>query len=213
MPRETASDRRTPAMADPPRNPTPRRSPDRLRTLATAGLLGGTAGLLVALGALVLLRREPLPPLDPDLLAAARRRWEQNRPPDYDLEVRVSGRQPADYRVEVRDGRVVVALRNGRPLRSERTFDTWSVPGMFNTLASDLAHAARWEAGQAEAGVPQLDLRCQFDPQYGYPARYHRTELVRFGANPSVLWEVTRFDPAPAGPARDSGMPGGEPLN
>jgi hypothetical protein len=62
---------------------------------------------------------------------------------------------------------------------------------MFATMESDVR---RIERAAVEGTPTSLILRAQFDPVYGYPARYHRTETVRYGANPAVSWRVTLFE-------------------
>jgi hypothetical protein len=158
-------------------------------------------GLAVLFGPLVLLvawavvsRARSLPPLERADFDAARQRWSQAAPTDYDLEVVVEGRQPATYRVEVRGGEVQVALRNGLPLTQPRTMGTWSVPGMFGTIEIDLENVERSAEDASPTPDAKLLLRARFDGQYGYPARYHRIELVRHGVNPEVSWTVTKFD-------------------
>ncbi len=112
---------------------------------------------------------------------------------DYDVEIEVKGLQPAKYHVEVRKGIARKALRNGRPLRQRRTLGTWSINGMFSTMASDVEHLRRSEQGREQSDTLHLELRAEFDSQWGYPLRYHRLEQVRFGNNRSVSWQVTKF--------------------
>jgi hypothetical protein len=126
---------------------------------------------------------------------AARQRWQANALPDYDVEVEVRGRQPARYRVEVRGGLARQAWRNGAPLRSVRTFETWSVGGMFETVGSDLENLLRVARGDATATTPRLSALVQFDEVYGYPRRYLRVERGGRGGNPEVHWEVVEFVP------------------
>jgi hypothetical protein len=104
--------------------------------------------------------------------------------------VAVAGRQAARYYVEVRAGEVRVATRDGQPLRQERTRGTWSVPGMFGTIQTDIANLEKQQAGTADPTTPQLLLRGVFDPQLGYPVRYLRTELRKWGNNLEVSWEA-----------------------
>ena len=111
-------------------------------------------------------------------------------PPEYDIEVRVTGSQPAIYRVQVRAGEAVAAWRNGQPLLSRRTFGTWSVPGMFGTISRDIESIERHTTGKADRFTPRLILRAEFDPQYSYPARYRRIEQW---STVEVAWEVTDF--------------------
>ncbi len=147
--------------------------------------------LILLLSWSVISRLQTLPRLTPAAFDAAQERWAGNGPRDYNVEVVVEGRQPATYRTEVRGGEVQSAYRNGQPLTQARTMGTWTVPGMFATMETDVR---RIEQAAAEGTATSLILRAQFDPRYGYPARYHRTETVRYGANPAVSWRVTLFD-------------------
>src|SRR5436305_14187045 len=85
----------------------------RFFVLFLIGLLVGTA---VALFGLRIIHRDPTPTLTPEIFHAAHERWKKVAPADYDIEVRVTGSQPATYRVEVRRGEAVAAWRNGNPL-------------------------------------------------------------------------------------------------
>lgn len=149
-------------------------------------LIGG----IVALGALLVVflaaRRGGLPTLTRAAFAAAEERWSAEGPADYTIEIEVQGNQPAVYLVEVRDGEPVTATRNGVALTRPRTWATWSVPGMFGTVESDLE--------SLETQRLPLVVRCQFDPQYGYPARYQRIEL---GGGSQVTWQVVKFQSPP----------------
>ncbi len=144
-------------------------------------ILGSLAGLALTLVVIFFLRGS-LPPLTPADLAAAKGRWSAAAPANYHLEVVVHGAQPAQYAVQVQGGQAVTASRNGVPLKQPRTWETWTVPGMFGTLESDVQ--------SLEEGA-QLVVRCQFHPQYGYPARY---ESFRADTRHQVDWEVTRFE-------------------
>jgi hypothetical protein len=158
-------------------------------------LIGGAAGVVATLIALRVVNRDPTPLLTPELFAAAHERWRQSAPQNYDIEIRVTGNQPATYRAQVRHGQPQAAWRNGQPLTTRRTFGTWSVPGMFSTISRDVEQLERQIAGQADPRVPELILRAAFDPKYHYPARYRRTEWgSRKGSTAQeVKWEVTEF--------------------
>lgn len=166
----------------------PKRSPRRTGLWLLLGLALAVAALLLAWR---LLPGDPIPPLSPEQFHAARARWKAIAPQDYNIEIVVRGSQPATYAVQVRDGKAEQALRNGRPLRQRRTFGTWSVPGMFSTIARDVEAVERFNRGKAEPGSPQLRLRAEFDPKYSYPARYRR---IQWGSPVEVSWEVTRFE-------------------
>jgi hypothetical protein len=64
---------------------------------------------------------------------------------------------------------------------------------MFETLERDLEMERQGREGQRAPGSPQLVLSGEFEPRWGYPRKYHRLEIYRFGSNQEVSWEVTRF--------------------
>ena len=140
--------------------------------------------------------RDATPPLTRAEFDSAWLRWKQFEPENYDIEIRVDGRQPATYRVEVRGGEATVAMRNGNPLKQRRTFETWSVPGMFDTMESDIVNVERYETGDRGPGAMQLTLRGVFNGEFGYPQHYRRIE---WGADVDTTWEVTEFTVDPAG--------------
>ncbi|GIW95105.1 MAG: hypothetical protein KatS3mg110_3146 [Pirellulaceae bacterium] len=84
------------------------------------------------------------------------------------------------------------ATRNGQPLPQRRVWHTWTVPGMFETLERDLEQMER--SRRNEPGSISLVVYVAFDPTYGYPARYLRSEASAAGANPDVTWEVIEFE-------------------
>jgi hypothetical protein len=145
--------------------------------------LGSCLGLVIAAMIVVAIRRS-LPALSGERLQAAQRQWEEAAPRHYKIEITVSGAQPAVYFVEVESGEPTSATRNDIPLKQRRTWETWTVPGMFDTLASDVETLAD--------GPGTLVVRCAFDPQYGFPAQYERIEM---GTGQQVSWVVTHFDP------------------
>ncbi len=65
---------------------------------------------------------------------------------------------------------------------------------MFGTIQSDIVNRQRHRAGTADRQTPQVSLRGRFDPELGYPQRYHRTELQKWSTNSEVSWEVTLFE-------------------
>jgi hypothetical protein len=166
-----------------------------LRRFVVWMLMGGVVGLVAALIALRIANRDPTPALTPEMFYAERDKSRQLAPPDYDIEVRVTGSQPATYRVEVRGGVAQAAWRNGQPLTSRRTFGTWSIPGMFSTISRDIESIERRAAGKADRFTPQLLLRARFDPRYHFPARYRRTEWgsQKGSTAQEATWEVTQF--------------------
>jgi hypothetical protein len=151
------------------------------------------AGLFaVAIAGIMMIRRGSLEPVTRSKFDAARQRWSEAELVNYNMEIVVSGRQPATYYVEVRDGETTTAHRNGQPLK--RTPSTWTVPGMFYTVSQDVQNLEKVAAGKADATTPHLTLRAHFHERFGYPERYLRLERVKQGASPEVSWVVTKFE-------------------
>lgn len=162
----------------------------RRLSLLLAAFLGTIVGVAGVLIVVAVVRSNRWPTITDEAFEQAQQRWRQHGPADYNLEVKVSGPQPATYRVEVRQGEVLSAARNGSPLTQRRTFDTWSVPGMFATMRRDVENVQRVASGNADPDTPRLTLFGQFDPEYGYPQSYHR---IQWGTDMEVSWEVTEF--------------------
>lgn len=159
--------------------------------------LAGAAGACLTLAIWVLMSRgeQATIPLTRQELEAAAARWAERAPDAYDLTVVVSTRRRETYHVVVRKSEVRSVERDGRPLTSRRVWDTWTVPGMLRTLEMDLASVERVASGDAEPNTPQLDLRITFDPEFGYPRLYQRTEKRKFGSNVDATWEVKLVTP------------------
>jgi hypothetical protein len=160
-------------------------------SMLLAGCAVGSIGSLLAIvcGVLFLRSTKALPPLTADDLAAAERLWAERGPSDYDLDVEIGGRQSGRFHIEVRSGRTTTVTRNGvQPQR--RTWDTWTVPGMFDTLDQELELAARPEGAFGQPGARAV-MRAVFDDDLGFPKRYERFVL---GTVYEIRWEVTRFE-------------------
>jgi hypothetical protein len=162
-------------------------------------LLGAVGTLLVAFVVPATWRSSTWDDLTEENYSLAWDQWNRNAPSDYDIEVKVRGRQPAVYRVEVRGGLARQAFRNGAPLKSVRTFETWSAPGMFETVGTDLEHLVLVARGQAGPRTPRLTVLVEFDETYGFPRRYLRVERAGSSGNPEVHWEVLEFTPLDGG--------------
>lgn len=143
------------------------------------------AGVSIGFICWALWQRDTTPALDDAALAKARQHWKAANIQNYSVTIRVEGNQPATYRVWVENGNAVKAERNGNALRQVRTFETWSVPGMFGTIERDLTENSR--PGNAN----RLVLRARFDSQTGLPRRYRR---LAYSGGGDVDWEVTQFD-------------------
>jgi hypothetical protein len=133
---------------------------------------------------------ERLPELTEANLRAAMEKWKANGPASYHMEVELRGARPGNVQVDVRNKEVEDETRDGRT-PGRWTWDTWSVPGLFDTLAQDLQIAQDPEGQIDAAKGTKWRLRCEFDPKFGYPLKYHR--LVTGG--PEVYWQVNVFTP------------------
>lgn len=162
----------------------------RVRRASCLGaVLGGIAALIsVGAFAVMQLRKDAIPALDPQRFESAKLRWQSTAPANYDIETVVVGPQGATYAVSVRDSVVTQALRDGSPLTQPRTMGTWSVPGMFRTMEIDLENIAN------NPDSTQLVLRADFDPHFGFPRQYQRIDLQN---QTEVRWKVKRFEERP----------------
>lgn len=151
-------------------------------------LLGLVMGAAVALELFVV---ERLPDLTLETLDAAEKLWEANGPMSYDADFVIEGAQPGVVHVEVRNGDVVAMTRNRIQPRQPRTWVYWSIPGRFEELERELEMAEDPEHEMSASADTRVQLRAEFDPTFGYPARFHR---VVFGGGPEVYWKVTRFE-------------------
>ena len=148
-------------------------------------VVGAAITIAAVVGVVKLVRANRLTPMTRDAFNAARSKWDSNKLTDYEITVEVSGMQPGVYEVIVENGIAIAATFDGRALTRQRTFGTWAVTGMFDTLARDL------ETNDREH---YLMLGAEFDPEYGIPMKYQRIE-IRTGAHDALQWTVTRFEP------------------
>src|SRR5690606_29516354 len=144
----------------------------RLRLMLLAGGVGIFAALIIA--ALVALRLlgSDLPLLETANLDAAEARWNEKGPASYDLVTRISGGRAGEVRMSVRNGEVIEMSRDGVTPKQRRTWDTWSVPGMFETMRMELEARDHPEGAFGQTGEARVSIRAKFDPTFGYPTRY-----------------------------------------
>jgi hypothetical protein len=156
-----------------------------------AVLLGGLLALVSVATWMIFFSGNRLPTIDQARFDAAQKLWNERGPASYEIEVSVKGMAPAVYNVSVRQGEVTSATENGTPLTQRRTLGSWSVPGMFRTIAIDLQHAIEpMQVGPNE--VNEVTPQGIFDAQYGYPVRYRR---IQWGSDvPEASWIVTKFE-------------------
>ncbi len=108
--------------------------------------------------------------LTSEKLDAARARWEQAGIRHYDLEVHVSGRTEARYRLQVRDGRTVQVSCNDQEYSKQKADEFWTVPGLFDVLQTNLKN-------EADPNSPRIYTRVEFDPNDGHLVRYVHKSL------------------------------------
>ncbi|MEX0613193.1 MAG: DUF6174 domain-containing protein [Pirellulales bacterium] len=160
----------------------------RAMLFALLAVIIAITGIAIVLQVFVAQR---IPELTEERLEAALELWEQQGPRSYDLDLEIRGAQPGTVHIEIRGGEVTAMTRDGRsPPR--RTWDVWSVPGQFDTLERELVLAEDPQHEMGAAAGTQLQLRAEFDAEFGYPRRYHRYAT---GGAPEVFWRVTAFDP------------------
>lgn len=156
--------------------------------IAVVVLLGLALGGTLAIELFVV---ERLPELTVEKLAAAEKLWETSGPKSYNLDLTIEGAQPGVVHVEVRDGVTTAMQRDGLAPQQRRVWDVWAVPGMFETIERELQLAEDPQHEMDAGAGASVDLRAEFDPTYGYPARFHR---IVFGGGPEVYWKVTSFE-------------------
>ena len=171
--------------------PTPTRGSQFSSRSMMLGALGAALLLVAVLVGLKVFVADKIPDLTEESFQAAKHQWRESGPASYDLDVQIGGAQPGIAHVEVRNGAVTVATRDGLPLQ-DWNMDEWSIRGQFEALEREFEFA---EDPQGEMQAPpgaRIWLRCEFDPEYGYPRRFHRYAT---GGAPEVFWRNTSFTP------------------
>ena len=158
-----------------------RRPPLPLLGLAALG------GLLVAL---LVLRSNAAPELQAQDLAAARARWSQHGPADYEIILQMGGALTDRRRIVVRDHQVVDMTVNDRAA-SESSWAFWSVDGLFTFLEEEIRNKEDPVPGLGVSDPRQIVLRARFDTELGYPIYFLRHLL---GRQQGTEWEVVAFE-------------------
>lgn len=186
-PQTNLNQRMTPADSASPDRPATGSAQRTIRLVAWV-FFGGLSVVVIGIVTAIVLARGPgLPPLTRANFDAAQQRWRDYKLNTYRAQISVSGPQPAMYVVEVVQGEPTAAWRNGDPLKQPRTWATWSVPGMFDTIQSDLL--------AIEQGRPGLVVRCLFDADYGYPIKYQRIDTENRSEVNWTILSVTDMRP------------------
>src|SRR5437879_1138769 len=127
--------------------------------------------------------------LKPEQLAAARERWNENAPRDYDMEYGVKKQDDAweTYTVQVRKGKVTSATLDGRPIEP-RQYMYYGMPALFDYV-EDFLELDR------QSGKPQTYTRAEFDKEDGHLIEYVRRVM---GSQERVQIAIKRFEPVSA---------------
>jgi hypothetical protein len=104
--------------------------------------------------------------LKPEQLAVARALWAEKGPADYDMEYTQIGSASGTIDVKVRNGVIVSATLDGRPLdpAQHRYYD---MRGLFNSIDGFLEH-------DQKPGQPRTFTKATFSAQDGHVIRYIR---------------------------------------
>ena len=170
------------------------RSVVRLSSVVAGAIIGAIVAAIIAGVVLVVTLRDNTPLLTRAAYDDARRRWESNGPPSYNLDLQLTGREPGAIHVEVRSGEVTAMTRDGVAPQQRRTWEYWSVDSQFDLIEQELDKATDPAKGFDAPPGSRVVQRAVFDPRYGYPTQYHRTVM---GTPLEIRWEITRFEPVP----------------
>jgi hypothetical protein len=146
------------------------------------------------IGVALLLRTlagQSIPELTQEDLAKAEELWTSAGPASYEMGLEILQGRPGTVHIEVQNGEISAMMRDGRT-PAQHTWRYWSVPGLFETLERELEMAEDPVHEVGAAAGTRWQLRCDFDPAYGYPRRFHRYVS---GGGPEVYWRVTSFVP------------------
>jgi hypothetical protein len=104
--------------------------------------------------------------LKPQELADAQTRWQEHGPRDYDLEYTQKGVNPSEFQIQVRQGKVVSAKRNGQPLEP-RLYPFYDMEALFSYIETFLEQ-------DSQPGRPRTYTIGSFDPEDGHLLHYVR---------------------------------------
>ena len=117
--------------------------------------------------------------LKPEQLDAARRRWQENGPADYNLELHQKEDEGAEEvcLVKVRGGRVAGVVVNGKPLPASELAalakeQPLTVPDLFDAIDAGLEE-------DLSGGKRRNYATARFDERTGCPLRYVRVDRAK----------------------------------
>lgn len=165
--------------------------PSMKRSQIVVGAIFGTViTFLIGVVVIIALNRDSLPLLTPDELETARYLWRNNEINSYAMTLELKGVQPGLIEIEVENGEPTRMVRDGRS-PDRRTWDVWSVEGLFETIERDFANRENSEQTFGVASPEQVLMYAVFD-KHGVPTHYRR--MVQ-GRPYTVEWIVTEFKP------------------
>ncbi len=158
-----------------------------LRFVAGSIILGTALGLAITVILLIVGSRGQPPRMTAEAFQAAKRRWSEFGPRSYDIDIQQSLGINGEIHIEVRSQRVTKMTVNNTPA-PPRSWDNWSVPGLFEIIGMDL------DRNKSATNSPEIVVfqQAEFDPKSGLPRVYRRTDLA---SNQSVEWRITAFRP------------------
>ena len=110
--------------------------------------------------------------LTPELLTAARRKWADKGPRDYDLEYQFKKIDSTDtYQVQVRSGKVILSIENGQ-LEPERLFHYRDMRALFTFIEEFLDQ-------DRQPGRPRTYVTASFDSNDGHLLHYTRSVMSK----------------------------------
>ncbi|MGB0715358.1 MAG: hypothetical protein ACPGXK_05740 [Phycisphaerae bacterium] len=148
--------------------------------------LFAAGAFVVGIVVTVVLTRQAMDRLTPELLEAARGRWQQADIQNYRIRYEMN---KDEYDVLCRNGIVHEVTVNGNVPASSQ-WSLYSVEGVFNVLQMDLDNAAD-PKGPFRSGKPIM--RVIFDAEWGYTRMYLRSGGGPRGGSFDVK-EFTRLD-------------------
>jgi hypothetical protein len=169
--------------------PSPALHAPRSRQILLLLLLPAAVCIVAAALLLQTFAGQRIPDLTEVELQKAQDLWASSGPASYEMDLEILQGRPGTVHIEVLNGEISTMTRDGRS-PAPRTWRYWSVPGLFEMLERELEMAEDPVHEVGDAAGTRWQLRCEFDPAYGYPRRFHRYVS---GGGPEVYLRVTSF--------------------
>jgi len=159
-------------------------------------------GALSVLGITILVVYNLRQQLKPEQIAAARKLWEEKRPPDYVLTYTKKGDASGTFIVTVHQGKVVSVIMREEVVKDNqvqvaelplerRLYASYDMAGLFDNIE-------RFQEMDARKDSPRTFIRATFDPQNGQLLWFVRRVM---GTRDRIEINVEPIDMQPAGAA------------